>query len=125
MVFGVLTVICLVLLGNYLPRRSVEGNEICARCKALRNWLRDLATLDEPLPADGVRWDELLTYAYLFGVSDEALRGLKEKLPQLADAARADAPSHAWLAWYEEDPVAGAVALRDAVSRPSVRRDGV
>lgn len=124
-VFGVLTVVCLVLLGNYLPRRSVEGNEICARCKALRNWLRDLAALDEPLPADGVRWDELLMYAYLFGVSDEALRGLKEKQPQFADAARADAPSHAWLAWYEGDPVAGAVALRDAVSRPSVRRDGV
>ncbi|MEY8315150.1 DUF2207 family protein [Adlercreutzia muris] len=52
------------VLGNYTMRRSVEGNNIVARAKALRNWLRDgdvRAEIDRP---------ELVIYAYLFGVSE-------------------------------------------------------
>ena len=52
------------VLGNYTMRRSVEGNTIVARAKALRNWLRDgdvRAEIDRP---------ELVIYAYLFGVPE-------------------------------------------------------
>ncbi len=52
------------VLGNYTMRRSVEGNNIVARAKALRNWLRDgdvRTEIDRP---------ELVIYAYLFGVSE-------------------------------------------------------
>lgn len=31
------------LLANYMPRRTVRGNNVAARAKALRNWLRDAA----------------------------------------------------------------------------------
>lgn len=126
LILGILTVIGLIFLGNYMPRRSVEGNELCAKCKALRNWLRDLASLDERLPSDEAEWGRLLAYAYLFGVSDEALRGLKSKCPQMIDdVARAKDPSCAWLPWHDAAPVAAGAALRAAISRPATKRDSV
>ena len=140
--FGALAVIGLILLGNYMPRRSVEGNELCAKCKALRNWLRDLEALDEPLASDAGTWGELMVYAYLFGVSDEALRGLKRRFPSLAEAEaedrdgaqeqaqeqehpRPDTPHYPWLPWYDASPVAGSAAFQTAVSRPTAKREGV
>lgn len=140
--FGALAVIGLILLGNYMPRRSVEGNELCAKCKALRNWLRDLEALDEPLTSDAGTWGELMVYAYLFGVSDEALRGLKRRLPSLAEAEaedrdgaqeraqeqedqRPDTPHCPWLPWHDASPVAGSAAFQTAVSRPTAKREGV
>ena len=52
------------VLGNYTMRRSVEGNDIVAHAKALRNWLRDGGVRDEPYRP------ELVIYAYLFGVPE-------------------------------------------------------
>ena len=121
LLFGVLSAAGLVLLANYMPRRSVEGNELCARSKALRNWLRDLAQLDEQPSSDPASWGDLMVCAYLFGVSDKALDGLKGKLP---DAADTEAHT-SWLLWHEKAPVSGAEALRTAVSRRVVKRDGV
>lgn len=140
--FGALAVIGLILLGNYMPRRSVEGNELCAKCKALRNWLRDLEALDEPLASDAGTWGELMVYAYLFGVSDEALRGLKRRFPLLIEAEaedrdgaqeraqeqehqRPDTPHYPWLPWHDASPVAGSAAFQTAVSRPTAKREGV
>ena len=140
--FGALAVIGLILLGNYMPRRSVEGNELCAKCKALRNWLRDLEALDEPLASDAGTWGELMVYAYLFGVSDEALRGLKRRFPSLVEAEAEDrdgaqvrahvqehqrpaTPPYPWLPWHDASPVAGSAAFQTAVSRPTAKREGV
>ena len=117
LVFGVLATGALILLGNYMPRRSVEGNELCARSKALRNWLRDLSTLDEQPPSNAAAQGGLMIYAYLFGVSDEALRGI------LGDQPLPQQPS--WLPWYAGVPVSGAEAFQAAVSRSTAKRDGV
>lgn len=54
------------VLGNYTMRRSVEGNNIVAHAKALRNWLRDGGAREEPTRP------ELVIYAYLFGVPEYA-----------------------------------------------------
>lgn len=54
------------VLGNYTMRRSVEGNNIVAHAKALRNWLRDGGVREEPNRPD------LVIYAYLFGVPEYA-----------------------------------------------------
>ena len=121
LLFGALSAAGLVLLANYMPRRSVEGNELCARSKALRNWLRDRAQLDERPSSDLALWGDLMVCAYLFGVSGRALDALKGKLPDAADAEAH--PS--WLLWHEKAPVSGAEALRAAVSRRAVKRDGV
>ena len=37
------TAAVLVVMGNAMPRRTVAGNEVAARGKAARNYVRDLA----------------------------------------------------------------------------------
>lgn len=55
------TACSLVYIANYMPRRSVAGNNLAARCKALRNWLRDFPEARDLKPSD-----ELFPYAFLF-----------------------------------------------------------
>ena len=46
------TAAVLVVMGNAMPRRTVAGNEVAARCKAARNYVRDLAAFGgEPASA--------------------------------------------------------------------------
>lgn len=72
--FAVPTAIALGVIANYLPRRTVRGNDLAAKCKALRNWLRDSSPLDDgSFGAAGVQGD-LAAYAYLFGVFDSSGR---------------------------------------------------
>ncbi len=47
-----MTAAVLVVMGNAMPRRTVAGNEVAARCKAARNYVRDLAAFGgEPASA--------------------------------------------------------------------------
>ena len=50
LIFMIPTAIALGVIGNYMPRRSVKGNELTAKSKALRNWLTDFSSLDERPP---------------------------------------------------------------------------
>ena len=77
------TAIALGVIGNYMPRRSVKGNELTAKSKALRNWLTDFSSLDERPPTDVKVWGEFMVYAYLFGVADQAIKQLQTTMPQL------------------------------------------
>ncbi len=74
LIFMVPTAIALGVIANYMPRRSVRGNELTAKSKALRNWLRDFSSLDERPPTDVKVWGEFMVYAYLFGVADQAIK---------------------------------------------------
>ena len=68
--FMIPTAVALFVIANYMPRRSVYGNEIVAKCKALRNYLRDLSASDK-----------FSVYAYLFGVErDGALKQLSDAI---------------------------------------------
>ena len=40
------TAMATTFVANYLPRRTERGNNLIARCKGLRNWMRDLEKLD-------------------------------------------------------------------------------
>ena len=101
------TAAALLVIANYLPRRSREGNELIARCKALRNWLRDLPEPAEELPQDASSWAELLVYAVEFGVGDKLLGRLRTQMPQLfgapdagdADAAEGDFAAEEVASW--------------------------
>lgn len=77
LIFMIPTAIALGVIGNYMPRRSVKGNELTAKSKALRtNWLTDFC-LDERPPTDVKVWGEFMVYAYLFGVADQAIKQLQ------------------------------------------------
>lgn len=74
LIFMIPTAIALGVIGNYMPRRSVKGNELTAKSKALRNWLTDFSSLDERPPTDVKVWGEFMVYAYLFGVARQAIQ---------------------------------------------------
>ena len=67
-----------------MRRRTHAANEITAKCKALRRWLKDFSKLDEAPPSDVRKWGELMVYAAALGVADEALGQLRKAQPQIA-----------------------------------------
>lgn len=104
-IFAVPTTVALCVIGNYMPRRTELGNNIVARAKALRNWLRDFSSLDERPPTDVRVWGEFMVYAYLFGVADNAMRELQRAVPEAFATPAASAPGVAssyvpWYVWY-------------------------
>ena len=103
LVFAVPTSIVLAVLANYMPRRSVYGNNVVARCKALRNWLRDCSSLGEQLPSDVQTWGELMVYAYVFGIADKVMKELHLGSPQLfwEGNSSCDGSYVPWWLWYE------------------------
>ncbi len=101
LIFMLPTAIALGVIANYLPRRSVRGNNLVARCKALRNWLRDFSTLDERPPTDVLVWGEFMVYAYLFGVADQAIKQLQTTMPQLFEYDGSMGVTYMpWWFWY-------------------------
>lgn len=101
LLFTLPTAAALAFLGNNMPRRSVEGNELVAHCKALRNWLRDFSSLDERPPTDVKVWGEFMVYAYLFGVAEKAIEQLRLTQPQLFGVDDSYGATYVpWWAWY-------------------------
>ncbi len=95
------TAIALGVIGNYMPRRSVDGNNLVAKCKALRNWLRDFSSLDERPPTDVKVWGEFMVYAYLFGVADQAIKQLQTTMPELFEYDGSYGVTYMpWWFWY-------------------------
>lgn len=56
------------VLANYTMRRSVQGNEITAHAKALRNWMRDGGWSFDACGLTVQERAELVPYGYVFGV---------------------------------------------------------
>lgn len=101
LMFMLPTAIAIGVIANYMPRRSVAGNNLVARCKALRNWLRDFSSLDERPPTDVKVWGEFMVYAYLFGVADQAMKQLKTTMPQLFEYDGSMGSTYMpWWFWY-------------------------
>lgn len=101
LIFMLPTAIAVGVIANYLPRRSVRGNNLVAKCKALRNWLRDFSTLDERPPTDVKVWGEFMVYAYLFGVADQAIKQLQTTMPQLFEYDGSMGVTYVpWWFWY-------------------------
>lgn len=93
------TGIALAVIANYMPRRTLRGNNIAARCKALRNWLRDFSRLDERPPTDVKVWGQFMVYAYLFGVAKRTIKELQDAVPELFEQA-VSAPGYGYMPWY-------------------------
>ncbi len=76
-------VIILAVFAHFMPRRSREAVEIQERNEALKRWLKDFTALNEAVPTDAKVWGELLVYAYIFGVVDEAVTNLNAVAPEI------------------------------------------
>lgn len=110
------TAIALAVIANYMPRRTVRGNNIAARCKALRNWLRDFSRLDERPPTDVKVWGQFMVYAYLFGVAKQAIKELQDTVPELFEQGGATLGYGyvPWYVWYMPMRGAGGASMPSA-----------
>lgn len=112
LIFMVPTAIALGVIANYMPRRSVKGNELTAKSKALRNWLRDFSSLDERPPTDVKVWGEFMVYAYLFGVADEAIKQLQTTMPELFEYDGSMGVTYMpWWFWYTDGHTASGAMM--------------
>lgn len=102
------------VLANYTMRRSVQGNEITAHAKALRNWMRDGGWSYAACGLTVQERAELVPYGYLFGV----LRFLKP----LDDAEHPVDGADKLVALAPKLSIAFDDALRAAHHRAEVRR---
>lgn len=102
LIFVVPAVIALLVIANYMPRRSQEGSTLDAKCKALRNWLKDFSALDERPPTDVKVWGEFMVYAFIFGIANEVIKALQIKVPELfQDDGTMYASGYVpWWFWY-------------------------
>lgn len=90
----------LLFLGARCERRTKEGNEICAKCKALRNWLCDLPESKEALPVRKESIGALSPYAFLFGAMDAALAVPNDRLREGSVAFDNEARGRrSWALW--------------------------
>ncbi len=101
MMCAVPTAAALAFIGNNMTRRSIDGNNLVAHCKALRNWLRDFSSLEERPPTDVKEWGEFMVYAYLFGVAKQAIEQLRKTQPQLFQVDHMYGDTYVpWWGWY-------------------------
>lgn len=100
--FVVPVTIVLFVIANYMPRRSREGNNLDAKSKALKNWLRDFSALDERPPTDVKVWGEFMVYAYIFGIAKQVIKDLEMKVPELfqEDTSVMSVGYVPWWFWY-------------------------
>ena len=113
LIFVVPTVIALLVIANYMPRRSQEGSTLDARCKALRNWLKDFSALDERPPTDVKVWGEFMVYAFIFGIASQVIKALQIKVPELFqdDGMAYSAGYLPWWFWYSSSYGAHGTAM--------------
>jgi hypothetical protein len=62
------------VVGNYVQRRSADGNEIAAHAKALRNWMRDGGWNLEAAELTACERVRLVDYAFIFRILKELQR---------------------------------------------------
>ena len=71
LVVGLLAAALLALIANAMPRRTREGNNVVARCKALRNWLRDSGESLAGVSLDDRQRGAFVVYAYQFDATEK------------------------------------------------------
>lgn len=99
-IFMVPTAVVLFIISRFMPRRSRYGNEVYARSAALKNWLQDFSKLDERPPTDIKVWGEFMIYAYIFGVAKEAIKQLRNTVPELFESPEYPSGDSSFVPWY-------------------------
>lgn len=102
LIFIVPVAIAMFAIAVHMPRRSREGNDLDAKAKALRNWLKDFSALDERPPTDVKVWGEFMVYAYIFGIAKQVIQDLQIRVPELfqEDGSMMSTGYVPWWFWY-------------------------
>lgn len=112
---GIVVGIAIFVVSRFMERRTQKGADAYARCKALKKWLTEFSALDERPPTDVKVWGDFMVYAFIFGVAEQAMRELRQAVPEVFQSdAYYDASSSyvPWYAWYGTS-AAGASPLPD------------
>lgn len=96
LITAVPAIVALFVISGVMARRSKHAVELFAKCVALRRWLKDFSALDERLPTDVKVWGEMMVYAYVLGVADEAAKALRSRMPEVLENPDF-APVYYWL----------------------------
>ena len=89
------------LLTITLRQRTKLGAERTAQWEGVEHFLRDFSELEDAPSGHLVLWERYLVYAVALGVSEELVRGLALRVPEVADS-----PTYA--RWYHPLPNGGA-----------------
>lgn len=111
---GIIAGVALFVVSRFMDRRTQKGVDAYARCKALKKWLTEFSSLNERPSSDVKVWGEFMVYAYLFGVAEEAMRELRNVVPEVAsdDGIASGAFGYVpWWIWY--NPALGSSSLPD------------
>jgi uncharacterized membrane protein len=84
-----------------LRQRTKLGAERAAQWEGVEHFLRDFSELEDAPSGHLVLWERYLVYAVALGVSEELVRGLALRVPEVADS-----PTYA--RWYHPLPNGGA-----------------
>src|SRR6185436_9802656 len=84
-----------------LRQRTKLGAERSAQWEGVEHFLRDFSELEDAPSGHLVLWERYLVYAAALGVSEELVRGLALRVPEVADS-----PTYA--RWYHPLPNGGA-----------------
>ncbi len=82
---GFLALAVCLALAAVMPRRSPEANDLFAKYRAVRNYLRDFSRLHEAPPGHVALWEEFLVLATVFGISKQVIEQLRSHVPAVAD----------------------------------------
>ena len=111
---GIVTGVALFAVSRFMDRRTQKGADAYARCEALKRWLTEFSSLNERPSSDVKAWGEFMVYAYLFGVAEEAMREMRNVVPEMAvdDGIASGAFGYVpWWVWY--NPAFGSSSLPD------------
>src|SRR5262249_8734247 len=72
-----------------LGQRTTLGAERAAQWEGVEHFLRDFSELEDARSGHLVLWERSLVYAVALGVSDELVRGLALRVPEVAESMHA------------------------------------
>ncbi|MCE5203340.1 MAG: DUF2207 domain-containing protein [Actinomycetia bacterium] len=83
LVVGIPCAIGIAVLGTQMPRRAPAANELYAKYRGLRDYLRDFSRLEEAPPTHIVLWEHFLVMAVVFGIAEEVIKAMRVKVPEI------------------------------------------
>lgn len=82
---GVLPGVAIIMLARTMKRRSPEANELYAKYRGLRDYLRDFSRLDEAPPMHIILWQQFLVLAVVFGIAEQVIAAMRVRIPDVVN----------------------------------------
>lgn len=97
---GLISAIVLVVLGNFMPRRTQKGADAYARSQALKKWLCEFSLLKERPFTDVKVWGKLMVYAFILDVADQAAKQMRSVGENLTGTTQVGSVYDPGFWWY-------------------------